>query len=123
MDLATIQSLVAHGESESLEFKRSTGQRSRIAETACAMSNSRSGTILVGVLDDGLIRGQQVTLSRHGEATLSQILADTPGSIAARTVQDNLSMLRGFGLVDSSGRGRGARWRLRRLLNTHKNES
>jgi len=32
MDLATIQSLVAHGESESLELKTSTGQRSRIAE-------------------------------------------------------------------------------------------
>lgn len=61
MDLATIQSLIAHGESETLEFKRSTGQRSRIAEAACAMANSRGGSVLVGVRDDGLIRGQQVT--------------------------------------------------------------
>ena len=51
---------------------------------------------------------------RPGEASLSQILADPPGSIGARTVQGDLSMLRGFGLVDSSGRGRGARWRPRR---------
>ena len=61
MDLVDIEALVALGESESLEFKRSTGQRSRIAEAVSAMANSRGGTILIGVLDDGRIVGQEVT--------------------------------------------------------------
>lgn len=62
----------------------------------------------------GLQRDLLAALARLGDASLSQILAAMPAAVAARTAQENLSMLRGIGLVDSSGRGRGARWRLRR---------
>ena len=70
MDLATIQSLIAQGESETLELKRSTGQRSRIAEAACAMANSRGGSIVIGVLDDGgpAALGEVTDLRRQGQA-------------------------------------------------------
>ena len=61
-----------------------------------------------------LQRDLLAALARLGEASLSQILATLPVAVAARTAQENLSMLRGFGLVDSSGRGRGAYWRLQR---------
>jgi len=62
----------------------------------------------------GLQRDLLAVLSQLGEASLSQILAALSAAVPARTAQENLSLLRGFGLVDSTGRGRGARWRLRR---------
>jgi len=68
MDLATIQSLVAHGESETLEFKKSTGERSRVAQTVCGTANARGGIVLIGVLDGGKIVGQQL-----GHATVEEL--------------------------------------------------
>jgi len=62
----------------------------------------------------GLQRDLLAALSQVGEASLSQILAAMPATVPARTAQENLSLLRGLGLVDFTGRGRGARWRLRR---------
>jgi predicted HTH transcriptional regulator len=37
--VATLRSLIAHGESETLEFKRSTAELRRAGETPCAFSN------------------------------------------------------------------------------------
>lgn len=95
MDLATIQSLIAQGESETLVLKRSTGQRSRIAEAACAMANSRGGSILIGVLDDGGIRGQQVTTSTlealHGE--IAEIEPPLYPAVTVESVAGSLSVI------------------------------
>ena len=44
-----ISELVAACESETLEFKRTTGQRSDAAKTLCAMLNHRGGHVLFGV--------------------------------------------------------------------------
>ena len=52
--------LVAQGESETLEFKKTTGERVEAAKTACAMLNHRGGSILIGVTDEGAVTGQQV---------------------------------------------------------------
>lgn len=49
------------GESEILEFKRSTGQRREAARTVCAMFNHRGGRVLFGVEPDGRVVGQQVS--------------------------------------------------------------
>jgi ATP-dependent DNA helicase RecG len=62
----------------------------------------------------GLQRDLLAALSQVDEASLSQILVAMSATVPARTAQENLSLLRGLGLVDSTGRGRGARWRLRR---------
>jgi ATP-dependent DNA helicase RecG len=61
MDLAELQARVARGESETLELKRSTGQRSEAMQTLCAMLNHRGGSVLFGVASDGTILGQQVS--------------------------------------------------------------
>jgi ATP-dependent DNA helicase RecG len=58
--LDEIQQLAAQGESDQVEFKRSTGQRTEAAKTVCAMLNGRGGFVLFGVEDDGRIVGQQV---------------------------------------------------------------
>jgi len=48
------------GESETLELKRSTGQRREAARAVCAMLNHRGGRVLFGVDPDGRVVGQQV---------------------------------------------------------------
>ena len=54
-------SLVAQGESETLEFKKTTGERVEAAKTVCAMLNRRGGVVLIGVTKEGAITGQQVS--------------------------------------------------------------
>nr|MBF0223052.1 putative DNA binding domain-containing protein [Desulfobulbaceae bacterium] len=65
MKLKELQQLVAKGESETLEFKKSTGQRTRIAETLCAFLNGKGGKVIIGVTDQGEIIGQTI-----GQGTL-----------------------------------------------------
>ena len=52
--------LVAQGESETLEFKKTTGERVEAAKTVCAMLNRRGGVVLIGVTNEGAVTGQQV---------------------------------------------------------------
>ncbi|WP_052435890.1 helix-turn-helix domain-containing protein [Neochlamydia sp. EPS4] len=61
MRLEELQKSVAKGESENLEFKKTTGQRSEAAKTVCAMLNGLGGFLLFGVSDKGEIASQQVT--------------------------------------------------------------
>jgi ATP-dependent DNA helicase RecG len=61
MFLHELNALTSGGESEQVEFKRSTGQRTEAAKTVCAMLNTRGGFVLFGVLDSGEICGQEVT--------------------------------------------------------------
>lgn len=52
--------LLATGESETLELKRSTAESREIAETAGAFANTRGGTVLVGVTNAGDVAGIQI---------------------------------------------------------------
>ena len=61
MLLEELQRLVAAGESENLELKKTTGQRTEAAKTVCALLNGLGGFLLFGVSDRGEITGQQVT--------------------------------------------------------------
>ncbi len=53
--------LVQQGESQTLEFKKTTGQRQRAGETVCAFLNGQGGFVLFGVKDNGEIPGQLVS--------------------------------------------------------------
>ncbi|MGE0384044.1 MAG: helix-turn-helix domain-containing protein [Gammaproteobacteria bacterium] len=68
--LATLQSLAARGESESLEFKRSTAELKRAGETLCALLNGEGGKVLIGIGPDCKIVGQEVS-----DSTLRDIAA------------------------------------------------
>lgn len=61
MLLDKIKKLVLNGESETLEFKKTTGQRTEAAKTVCALLNGLGGIIIFGVSDKGEVIGQQVT--------------------------------------------------------------
>jgi predicted HTH transcriptional regulator len=52
-----LKKLVARGESEALEFKRKATYPDKIIREMIAFANSRGGTLLLGVSDDGTIAG------------------------------------------------------------------
>jgi ATP-dependent DNA helicase RecG len=68
MQVQTLQQLVEQGESDRLEFKRTTGERVEAAKTVCAMLNGVGGIVLFGVRADGTIEGQDL-----GERTLDEL--------------------------------------------------
>ena len=61
MPLEKLKELIVKGESENLEFKKTTGQRTEAAKTACALLNGQGGLVIFGVSDKGELIGQQVT--------------------------------------------------------------
>jgi len=61
MDLKALKLLVSGGESETVEFKKTTGQLRRAAETICGMLNGTGGRVLIGVTPEGRILGQTVS--------------------------------------------------------------
>lgn len=61
MDLEELQHIVADGESETVELKKSTAQLSRAGETLCAFLNGRGGRVLIGVTPSRKVIGQQVS--------------------------------------------------------------
>lgn len=61
MDLRDLKKIVQKGESETVEFKKSTAQLRRAGETLCAMLNGRGGRVLIGITPEGKMIGQQVS--------------------------------------------------------------
>lgn len=61
MDRKEIARIVQEGESETVEFKKSTGQLRRAAETLCGMLNGHGGHALIGVTPAGRIIGQEIS--------------------------------------------------------------
>ncbi len=63
LDLEQLKKLVAQGESETLEFKKSTNSRALVeaGKTICGFLNSNGGCLLFGVTDKGDITGQEVS--------------------------------------------------------------
>ena len=68
MQAHALNALVEQGESDRLEFKRTTGERVEAAKTVCAMLNGIGGIVLFGVRADGMIEGQDL-----GERTLDEL--------------------------------------------------
>jgi ATP-dependent DNA helicase RecG len=70
MNLEELKSLASKGESETLEFKKTTGQRSEAARTICAFLNGAGGILLFGVSDKGVLLGQQVSTKTLEDLTI-----------------------------------------------------
>ena len=66
-----IAALVVGGESETLEFKKSTAEQQEAAKTVCAMLNNRGGMVIIGVSPDGKVDGQQI-----GNRTIEDLSAE-----------------------------------------------
>jgi len=55
-----IREYISRGESEILEFKKSTGEWKEIIKTISAFSNTKGGYILIGISDNDKVIGIQV---------------------------------------------------------------
>ncbi len=82
MIAARIRAMVAAGESDTLEFKSTTGARREAAATVCAMLNHRGGHVLFGVTPDGKAVGQQVS-DRTIEAVSAELQRIDPPAFPA----------------------------------------
>ena len=60
MTISELEALVRRGESDSAEFKKSTGQLTRAGETLCTFLNGHGGLVVVGVSPDRKMIGQIV---------------------------------------------------------------
>lgn len=86
MDIRELKKFVSAGESETVEFKKSTGQLRRAAETLCGMLNGTGGRVLVAVTPEGRILGQTVSdKTIRGVAEVLQKF-EPPASIAQARV-------------------------------------
>ncbi len=86
MDLKELQAIVEAGESETVEFKKSTAQLPRAGETLCAFLNGNGGQVLIGVTATGKVIGQEVSDAtlRDVAATLGRI--EPPARVGIRRV-------------------------------------
>ena len=64
-----IKEIIRAGESETVEFKESTGQLHRAMKTLCAFANHKGGTLIFGVHDRRKIIGQTVADSTIREVS------------------------------------------------------
>lgn len=69
-----IRAWVASGESETLEFKKSTAEKDRACRTLCAFANGQGGRLLFGVTPAGKVVGQTVT-----DRTLEELAQEFQG--------------------------------------------
>lgn len=52
-----VRKLILEGESVKLDFKKTIGSKEKIAKTLVAFANNKGGRLLIGVMDDGTIKG------------------------------------------------------------------
>ena len=71
MNIEQIAALATSGESETLEFKETTGTRREATMTVCAFLNQGGGQVLFGVTRAGIVVGQQVS-----ERTIEELSAE-----------------------------------------------
>ena len=70
MNMEELRQVVAAGESETVEFKRTTGELVAGTRTICAMLNRRGGFVLFGVGDEGRLSGQAFSAKTREEVAV-----------------------------------------------------
>ncbi len=60
MTIEHLRTIASAGESELVEFKKTTGERREGGQTVCAMLNHRRGQVYFGISPDGKVIGQNV---------------------------------------------------------------
>lgn len=61
LNFQAIEALVSQGESDTLEFKKSTGELHAVGKTLCGLLNRKGGHVLIGVTDNRHIVGQEIS--------------------------------------------------------------
>ena len=90
-----LKELIAKGESETLEFKKSLSEWREIVETVSAFSNTKGGTIVVGIGDDERIHGVAIGKSTIEDLT-NKILINTEPKIYPEITTATLEEKKGY---------------------------
>lgn len=106
MHLAQLQAQVAQAESETLEFKQTTGERREAMQVLFAMLNHRGGRVLFGVEPTEKIIGQQVSGHTLEDVTQEIQQIDLPVFPTAERV-DVTSGLQVMSITVTTGANRG----------------
>lgn len=135
VNITQLKNLIQQGESQHLEFKKSTTQIKPAFETACAFLNNKGGTILIGVKDNGQLIGQEITdqtkqliahesrkiepksneeiiviLNKEESMTTSSIKQQLNNPPSDRTLRYELANLKEKGIIKSSGSTKTTVW-------------
>ena len=81
MELDELHDYLFRGEDETLEFKQQLTSEYKIAKTICAFSNSKGGTILVGVKDNKSVCGIDPEEEKHILEKAAQFHCNPPVSL------------------------------------------
>jgi predicted HTH transcriptional regulator len=97
-----IQTLIAAGESLTLELKKSTAEKNRACRSLCALANGQGGQVVFGVTPAGKVLGQKVT-----DHTLEELAQEFQGfeppltphltRIAVATIFKELELIEKYG--------------------------
>ncbi len=63
--MTKLKDLLKEGESETVEFKPSLSQMDKITESISAFSNTKGGTVVIGVGDNGEVLGVEEIKERN----------------------------------------------------------
>jgi len=74
MKLADLRAVIALGESQTLELKKSTAEKERACRSLCALANGQGGQVVFGVTPSGKVVGQKVT-----DRTLEELAQEFQG--------------------------------------------
>ena len=74
MKLSALHTLIAEGESLTLELKKSTAEKDRACRSLCALANGQGGQVVFGVTPAGKVVGQKVT-----DRTLEELAQEFQG--------------------------------------------
>ena len=74
MKLSGLHTLIAEGESLTLELKKSTAEKDRACRSLCALANGQGGQVVFGVTPAGKVVGQKVT-----DRTLEELAQEFQG--------------------------------------------
>ncbi len=86
MDITELKKLVSQGESDAVEFKKSSAQLRRAAETLCGMLNGTGGRVFIGVTPEGRIIGQTISDKTIREVAEALQKFEPPASISQYSV-------------------------------------
>src|SRR5947209_2610741 len=81
MDLEKLWELVALGESDQSEFKKTTGELKGGLETVCAFLNGQGGRVLFGVTDARKIRGQTISDTTLQDVARELVRLEPPATV------------------------------------------
>ncbi|MGL4463951.1 MAG: ATP-binding protein [Planctomycetia bacterium] len=80
MTEAELLAVVVAGESDTLEFKKSTAEKDTALRTVCGMLNGSGGRVLVGVTPNGKVQGQDVSDATQKEMAQAAVF-DPPAEV------------------------------------------